>query len=221
MCMVKRRRWAAVAVDLDGTLVYGTTASLHLADWIGHRSIIEDLERRFVAGEISSADVANGDAPFYKGRSLEEVAEVMASVPCVDDIGEGVGLLAALGVEAVLCTVAWSFAAQCVADRFGFSAVSGTVMHVDGTGVLAGRVAQHFEPDDKVGFLRDYCEARGLRMDQIVAVGDGHSDLPMFAAKGFSVAFNGSLAARAAASVAVESRSFLDALRAVPGLLDA
>jgi phosphoserine phosphatase len=117
--------------------------------------------------------------------------------------------------------VTWSFAAQCVADRFGFSAFSGTVMHVDGNGVLAGRVAQHFEPEDKVGFLRDYCDARGLRMDQIVAVGDGRSDLPMFAATGFSVALNASPAARAAASVAVESRSFLDAPRAVPGLLDA
>jgi phosphoserine phosphatase len=215
------RKWAVVAVDLDGTLIHGTTASLHLGEWIGHRSIVEDLEHRFATGAIASSDVADGDAPYYKGRSLAEVADAMVAAPCVDDIREGVDQLTARGVDAVLCTVAWTFAAQCVADRFGFSAVSGTVMHVDGDGILAGRVARYFEPEDKVAFLRDYCESRGLGMHQVVAIGDGRSDIPMFRSAGFSVAFNATPAARAAASVAVDSRSFLDALRAVPGLLDA
>jgi phosphoserine phosphatase len=194
--------------------------ALHLGDWIGHRAVIEELERRFTAGEIASADVADGDAPYYEGRSIAEVADVMAAAPCIDDIREGVEQLASRGVDALLCTVTWSFAAQCVADRFGFSAVSGTVMHVDDDGILAGRVAQYFEPEDKVGFLRDYCGPRGLSMNQVVAIGDGRSDIPMFEAAGFSVGLNASPAARAAASVSVESHSFLDALRVVPGLLD-
>jgi phosphoserine phosphatase len=111
----------------------------------------------------------------------------MTRAPCIDDIGEGVEKLASRGVDALLCTVAWSFVAQCVADQFGFSAVSGTVMRVDGDGTLAGRVAQYFEPEDKVAFLRDYCESRDLSMNQVVAIGDGRSDLPMFDAAGFSV----------------------------------
>ena len=74
--------------------------------------------------------------------------------------------------------------------------------------------------EDKVAFLRDYCESRDLSMNQVVAIGDGRSDLPMFDAAGFSVGLNASPAARAAASVSVDSHSFLDALRAVPGLLN-
>ena len=214
------RKWAVVAVDLDGTLIDGTTACVHLGDGIGHRAVIEELERGFAAGEIDNADVADGDAPYYQGRSIAEVADAMTTAPCIDDIREGVEQLAVRGVDALLCTVTWTFAAQCVADRFGFSAVSGTVMHVHGDGILAGRVAQYFEPEDKVVFLRDYCETRDLSMNQVVAIGDGRSDLPMFAAAGFSVGLNASPAARAAASVSVDSQSFLDALRAVPGLLN-
>ena len=214
------QRWAVVAVDLDGTLIHGTTACLHLGEWIGHSAVIEELERRFTAGEIASADIADGDAPYYRGRSIADVAEAMSQAPCIDDIHEGVEHLASRGVDALLCTVTWTFAAQCVADRFGFSAVSGTVMRVDGDGVLEGRVARYFEPEDKVAFLREYCESRRLSMHEVVAIGDGQSDLPMFDAVGFSVALNASPAARAAASVSVDSRSFLDALRAVPGLLE-
>ena len=218
-CTGTSQKWAVVAVDLDGTLIHGTTASLHLGEWIGHRAVVEELERRFAAGEITSADVADGDAPFYKGRSIAQVSIAMAGAPCIHDIREGVEQLGTRGVDALVCSVAWTFAAQCVADRFGFSAASGTVMHVDGDGLLAGRVAQYFEPEDKVAFLRDYCESRGLDMNQVVAIGDGRSDIPMFEAAGFSVGLNASPAARAAASVSVESRSFLDALRVVPGLL--
>ncbi len=175
------RKWAVVAVDLDGTLIHATT-SLHLADWLGHRADVEELERRFSGGEIASADVADGDAPYYKGRAITEVADAMARVPCIDGIQEGVEQLATRGIAAILCTVTWTFAARCVADRFGFSAVSGTVMHVDDDGILAGRVAQYFEAEDKVVFLRDYCDARGLGLDQVVAIGDGRSDIPMFEA---------------------------------------
>ncbi len=212
-------KWAVVAVDLDGTLIPGTTTSLHLGAWLGHVGVIEELERRFAGGEILSAQVADGDAPYYTGRSIAEVTDAMTGVPLVNDIREGVEQLAARGIDAVLCTLAWSFAAQYVADRFGFSAVSGTVMHVDEDGLLAGRVAQYFEAEDKVVFLRDYCAAHDIRLNQVVAIGDGRSDLPMFEAAGFSVGLNPSPAARAAASVSVDSHSFLDALRAVPGLL--
>src|SRR3954451_12808322 len=65
--MAASAKWAVVAVDLDGTLIHGTTASLHLAEWIGHRAVVEELERRFAAGEILSSDVADGDAPHYEG----------------------------------------------------------------------------------------------------------------------------------------------------------
>jgi phosphoserine phosphatase len=73
---------------------------------------------------------------------------------------------------------------------------------------------------DKVTFVAEQCERLGVGLDQVVAIGDGRSDLPLFHSVGFSVAVNASSEARAAASATVDSQSFLDALTAVPGLLD-
>jgi len=212
-------RWKAVAVDLDGTLIRGTTVCLHLGDWIGHRSVIEDLERRFASGEITNAQVAEGDAPYYAGLSLGEISAALSSVPLLDDIYEGVQLLNRAGIITLLCTVTWSFAATLIGDRFGFQAVSGCVMGANQSGRLSGRVEEHFEPEDKVEFIRAACAPAGITTDQVVAIGDGRSDLPMFAAAGFSVAVNGTAEAVAAASESVQSNSFMDALRAVPGLV--
>jgi phosphoserine phosphatase len=92
-------------------------------------------------------------------------------------------------------------------------------MGVDLDGRLSGRVERYFEPEDKVDFVEEFCAENGMAMDQVVAVGDGRSDIPLFRKAGFSVALNATSDARVAASVVVDSRSFMDALAAVPGLL--
>lgn len=211
--------WAVVAFDMDGTLIRGTTACLHLAGWIGHTEVIGDLERRYIAGEIDNAAVADGDAIHYAGLTIEDIAVRMGSVPCIDGIEQGIRLLDERGVVPVIATVSWDFAARCLADRYGFAAVSGVQMEQRG-GRLTGRVAAHFERADKVAFVREVCARHGVTMDSVVAIGDGHSDLPLFEAAGFSVALNASEAARRAATVAVDSDTLLDALRAVPNLID-
>jgi len=50
-------------------------------------------------------------------------------------------------------------------------------------------------------------------------VGDSRSDLPLFGAVGFSVALNGTQAANAAASVAIQTDNLADVLGLIPGLL--
>jgi phosphoserine phosphatase len=87
------------------------------------------------------------------------------------------------------------------------------------SGAFTGRIARHFAPDDKVAFVAEHCRRTGIAMEQVVAIGDSRSDLPLFEAVGFSVALNATSDARAAATVAVDDPSFLAALRAVPGLI--
>ena len=83
---------------------------------------------------------------------------------------------------------------------------------------FTGRVNRHFEPADKVGYAQELCARLGAGLDQVVAVGDGFTDIPLFEAVGFSVALNATDAARSVAPVAVDSESFPDAINAVPDL---
>lgn len=145
----------------------------------------------------------------------------MAQIPSLDDVALGVSLLARRGVEAVIATVSWSFAAAALANLWGFTRVRGVDLEVDdATGRFTGRVSRHCEPEDKVTFAAEQCERLGVGLNQVVAIGDGRADLPLFRSVGFSVAINASSEVQAAASAAVETQSLLDALTAVPGLLD-
>lgn len=213
--------WGLVVADLDGTLIPDTTAAKHLDAWLGHGPVVDELEHRFVRGEMTNAEVAANYAPFYRDVALADAEAAMMQVPGLDDIAVGVGLLGGRGIDAVIATVSWSFTAAALAELWGFTGGYGTELEVDGTtGRFTGRVSRHCEPEDKVGYVADRCRRLGIGLDRVVALGDGRSDLPLFHAVGFSVAVNASSGARAAASTVVDTRSFLDALRAVPGLVD-
>lgn len=213
--------WRLLVADLDGTLVTGTTVAAHLDDWIGHGPVIRNLERRFASGEITNTQVAERYAPFYRDIALADAAAAITHIPSLDDITLGVSLLDDRGIEAVIATAGWSFGAEALADLWGFSGALGVDLEVDdATGLFTGRVGRHCEPEDKVTFVAEQCRRLGVGLDQVVAIGDGRSDLPLFRAVGFSVAINASAEAQAAASATVDGQSFLDALAAVPGLLD-
>lgn len=144
----------------------------------------------------------------------------MSRIPSIEDIALGVSMLRQRSVDAFIATVSWSFAAQALADLWGFTRACGADLELDrASGLFTGRVARHFEPEDKAAYVAEYCRRAGIGMDQVVAIGDGRSDLPLFRVAGFSVALNASREAHAAANIAVEGTSFLAALHAVPHLL--
>jgi phosphoserine phosphatase len=156
-------RYPVVAFDLDGTLLMGTSVSLLLADWQGKTEAIDELERAFRAGEISNSMVADAQAGWFVDRSVVEVREVLASGPWIAGIRETLHALHQSGVQSLLATITWSFAAEFLAERYGFAAVSGTEMGVSG-GVLSGSVSRYFDEYDKLAFVREWCGAHGYSM---------------------------------------------------------
>lgn len=84
-------------------------------------------------------------------------------------------------------------------------------------GRLTGQVAQHFDEFDKRDFVRGWCEERATSLDEVVAVGDSRSDLPLFSVVGRSVALNGTPAARAAADESLDTDDLRDVLPALRG----
>lgn len=212
--------WRLLVSDMDGTLVSGTTALAHLSTRLGHEPIIEGLEEQLARGRISDREVAETYALSYRGVALADAAGEMTRIPCIADITAGVTRLQHRSVDAVIATVSWSFAAAALADLWGFSTSCGVDLELDvASGRFTGRVARHFRPEDKAAFVQQHCQRSGIGMHQVVAIGDSRSDLPLFQTVGFSVALNATPEARSAATISIDSPSFLEALDAVPGLL--
>ncbi len=177
---------------------------------------MELLERRYAASEISNSVVAEEQARGYRGVPLARMVAALDDIACIGGIDPTLGALRERGIESLLGTVTWSFAAEEFRRRHGFLAVSGTEIALDAAGVPTGEVKRHFDEWDKLEFVRSYCEAGGIDLGECIAIGDSRSDVPLFEAVGFSVALNATSQAREVASVAIDTEDLTDILGLIP-----
>jgi phosphoserine phosphatase len=205
------RYFPVVVFDLDGTLLRRTTVALLLAEHVGQAGTLDELERAFVAGEISSRAIADASAASFAGRTTSEIASVLAAASWIDGIDETLRTLAEAGSHVLLATITWRFAAELLQERHGFAAVSGTELTVV-DGVLGGDVSRYFDEHDKLRFVGEWCAERGISLDDVAAVGDARSDLPLFRRTGRSVALNATPEARRAATCAIDTEDLRDVL---------
>jgi phosphoserine phosphatase len=207
-----------VCFDLDGTLIPGTTSSHHLATVLGHAEELGSYEEAYAAGRVTNQEVSEFDARWYQGLPLEDMHRHLERVPVLDGIKETVAQLRAMGYRVVLGTIAWQFIAEWFRSRYGFDDECGTGLEVDGTGRFSGLVSAHFDELDKVAFVRAVAAEHGVAMGRCVAVGDGHSDVPLFRAVGASIALNATAEAREAATCCLTTADLRDVLPLIAAL---
>ncbi|WP_431032251.1 HAD family hydrolase [Streptomyces sp. P6-2-1] len=214
--MPRTRPTGAVFFDVDGTLVPGTSSAAHLAASLGHHAALAAAEEACARGEVDNRWVADRDVRSWAGVPVAEVARLLRELPLVAGIAETLAWCREHGLVPVLATLAWTPVGAHLTERFGFHAYDGPRPAHSG-GRYTGRVARHFDEYDKREAALARAAALGLAPGDCAAIGDSRSDLPLFAATGLSIAFNGSAEARAAADVAVDGAD----LRAVLPLLEA
>lgn len=209
---------AIVSFDLDGTLVRGVSTGQHLADRMGHGKVLRELEFKYDHGHLRAQAVADAEASYYAGRSLEDTCKLLVDLPTVGGIADVVQELQRRNIVPVINTLAWSFIAADFRARFGFYASSGVEMICDAHGIFAGKVGRHFDEHDKVSFISELGASLGVPRSRIVAIGDARSDIPLFSAVGFSIALNATSEARAAATAVVDTDWLPEILRVFPRL---
>lgn len=212
--MVPRHR--VVVFDLDGTLMPRVTSSGVLADAIGVGGAYRALELRYDARDVSNEEVTDQQAAWFKGLALVDVRRMLRDGPWINGLAETLGVLAGAGCRLLLATLAWRFVADMVAERYPFDAACGAEMAIhDAT--LTGTVDAYFDEDDKLGFVADWCAGHGYSLQDVVAIGDSRSDLPLFRRAAASIALNAGAEARAAALHVIDTDDLRDLL---PMLVD-
>jgi phosphoserine phosphatase len=75
-------------VDVDGTLIPGTSSAVLLATRLGHADQVAEAEAAWDAGLVSARYVEELDARGWAGTSQAQVREWLADLPLVDGIGD-------------------------------------------------------------------------------------------------------------------------------------
>jgi len=215
-----RSHWRLAGFDLDGTLVYGTTVLLHLGSKLGEVEFVQSLVSGYESYKFTNREVSTAAASkLFGGKHKDDLIKLLDDIPSLDKIQETVHILKSHEIRSVVASVTFGFASEWFAKRFGFDGSSGIELAVDSDGNYTGEVAEHFDELDKRKFMIKQCRDMAISTSEVFYIGDSRSDIPTFGLVGFSIALNANAPARAAASRAINSRSLLEAVGLVPGLL--
>lgn len=217
MTFQKDQRFKLVVFDLDGTLTRERSVweyiHVRLGKWYG---LAEEYQRQFLAGEITYQEFCERDAEVWKGMRVEEMKQIIQTVPFHAGTEELISYLKEKGLKLSMVSSGLSLLADWVHQRFGFDySVANDLLWEDG--ILNGKVRIRVRYDQKAEWVEKILRQFEVRPEETIAIGDSHGDLDMLEMVGFSVAFNPSCTdLERVASVCVRSENLADIIPLLP-----
>ena len=205
------------AFDLDGTLTRERSIweYIHkkLDKWYG---FAESYQKKFLAGEISYEKFCELDAEVWEGMKVEELLEIVKTVPFHPGVDELISHLRQKGLKLIMVSSGLSLLSDWVHQRYGFDySVSNDLLHEDG--ILTGKVRIQVHYDKKAEWVRKILKNFSVSPEEVIAIGDSLGDIDMFQMVRFSIAFNSSCNdLEQVATLCIKSENLADIIPELP-----
>ncbi|MBN1883658.1 MAG: HAD-IB family phosphatase [Deltaproteobacteria bacterium] len=181
--------YRAVALDVCGVLTTHKSVWQFIHEELGlWTNNAEYFQDDFLAGRISYREFCDRDARLWAGIDTGEMERIIDRLPLRKDIDELFSFLTDHSLRVGLISTGLTL----LTDRFSrrypvdFSIANHLLWE---NGRLTGDVEIRVEHDGKGAALGRFARSVGIRLSEIIAVGDGESDIPMFRAAGMGVGF--------------------------------
>ncbi len=215
--MGKIRRFKLVIFDLDGTLTQERSIweYIHkeLGKWYG---FAEYYQKQFLAGEISYEEFCERDAQVWKGMKVDELLEIVKTVPFHPGVDELINYLKQRGLKLSIISSGLSLLSNWIHEKYGFDySVSNDLLYEKG--VLTGKVKVQVYYDKKAEWVEKILKQFGVKPGEAIAIGDSKGDIDMFQMVGCSIAFNSSCQdLEQVASVCISGKNLADVIPKLP-----
>jgi phosphoserine phosphatase len=206
-----------VVFDLDGTLTRERSIweyiHIRLGKWYG---FAEEYQEQFLAGKISYEEFCERDAQVWKGMKVEELLEIVKTVPFHPGADELIAYLKQEGLKLSVVSSGLSILSDWVHQTYGFDySVSNDLLHENG--VLTGKVKIQVYYDQKAEWVKKVLERFSVKTEEVIAIGDSIGDVDMFQMVGLAVAFNSSCSdLDKIANVCIPSQNLADIIPKLP-----
>jgi phosphoserine phosphatase len=140
---------------------------------------------------------------------LHEVRGAMTLTPGAE---ETVRVLKRLGYRLGVVSGGFTFFVDHLQERLGIDYAFANTLEIREGRLTGNLVGPILDGPGKAERLREIAEREGVRLDQVVGVGDGANDIPMLQAAGLGIAFRAKESTRRNADAAIGRNDFLGIL---------
>jgi phosphoserine phosphatase len=192
------RRKRVLVADLESTIIENEMLD-ELADFVGRRSVVAEITRRAMNGELDFVAALEERVALLKGLPVSVLDAAAARIKLTPGARALVATAHVAGMRTALVSGGFTVFAERVARELGFERVVANRLDI-ADGRIAGTVrAPIVTRDTKRDTLIALAGECAVPRSATLAVGDGANDLPMLLAAGLGIAFHAKPAVAAAA----------------------
>ncbi len=184
-----RRNRRLVCFDMDSTLIQAEVID-ELAAAAGVGEEVASITAAAMRGELDFQASFRRRLALLKGLDARVLADIADRLPITEGADRLIASLRHLGYKIAILSGGFRYFAEHLQARFGIDYVYANQLEVrDGrlTGEVVGEIVDGAR---KAELLREIAAREGIRLEQVIAVGDGANDLPMLSIAGLGIAFH-------------------------------
>lgn len=215
---VFRRNRRLVAFDMDSTLIQAEVID-ELAKIAGVGDQVSRITEAAMRGELDFQASLKSRLALLEGLDESVLEEVANRLPVTEGGERLISTLQRLGYKTAILSGGFSYFGKRLQARLGVDYVFANELEiVDGklTGKIVGPIV---DGPRKAALLREIAKQEGIRLEQVIAVGDGANDLPMLDTAGLGIAFHAKPKVKASAEQSINTLG-LDGILYLIGLRD-
>ncbi|HEU12975.1 MAG: HAD-IB family phosphatase [Thermoplasmata archaeon] len=181
-----------VVFDMDGVLTKCRSSWYFVHRYFGTDN--SENIRLFNEGKIDYPTFMYLDVMLWKSKdknlTREKLSEIFEGMEIMDGARETIDRLKTEGKIIAVITGGLDILAEIVCRKLGIDIYYANGLETDENGIITGRGVVRVDPYRKDLALQDLMKRFSLKREEVVAVGDGEVDIPMFRLAGRSIAFN-------------------------------
>lgn len=184
-----RRNRRLVCFDMDSTLIQAEVID-ELAAAAGVGPAVAAITEAAMRGELDFQESFRRRMALLEGLDESVLEQIAERLPITEGADRLIASLKRLGYKIAILSGGFTYFAERLQRRFGVDYVyANQLQFCDGklTGQVSGEI---IDGTRKAELLREIAAREGIRLEQVIAVGDGANDLPMLAIAGLGIAFH-------------------------------
>ena len=213
-----RRNRRMVAFDMDSTLIQ-TEVIDELAAAKGVGPEVAAITERAMNGELDFEQSLRARLALLEGLPVEVLGEIAERLPLTDGAERLISTLRALGYTTAILSGGFTYFGEHLKELLGIDYVHANELEVKDGRLTGGVIGRVVDGARKAELLREIAAKEEIRLEQVIAVGDGANDLPMLDAAGLGIAFHAKPKVRAEAGQVISNLG-LDGILYLIGMSD-
>lgn len=213
-----RRTRRLVCFDMDSTLIEAEVIDeLAKAAGVGER--VAKITEAAMQGEIDFNESFRKRMALLEGLNENVLQDIAAKLPITEGAERLITTLKNLGYKTAILSGGFDYFGRYLQNKLGIDYVFANTLEIK-NGKLTGKAVEPIvNGKRKAELLKELAAKEGIRLEQVVAVGDGANDLPMLGIAGLGIAFRAKPLVKAEAKQSISTLG-LDAILYLMGFRD-